>query len=344
MPLTTDKQMSKTKSPAFLFYSNDFTVGTQFFTDAQVGKYVRLMAAQHQHGHLSEKQMLIICGEKDAEIWAKFSTDADGKFFNERLDEEITKRNSYTESRRMSRAKADEDEVKIYLIKDTTTGAYKIGSSVNPERRFLEMCNQKNPAITVGERKYELVWFSNSTMRTDEKKLHEQFKEKRITGEWFNLSSDDINSICNKYTGTYVERMYQHTENENENENENSNLNQKDSKKFVKPTVQQVAEYFSEKQFPGTIQIEAEKFFDFYESKGWKVGKTGMKDWKSAIRNWIRNSNQNTNGQTYHNKQSTHNHQQQRADGVSELKQRATDIKNAIKGKTEQNIEPVVPE
>ena len=43
------------KDPAFLFYTNDFDRGCQFFTDEQVGKYIRLLMAQHQHGHLSEK-------------------------------------------------------------------------------------------------------------------------------------------------------------------------------------------------------------------------------------------------------------------------------------------------
>ena len=32
--------------------------------------------------------------------------------------------------------------------------------------------------------------------------------------------------------------------------------------------------------------IDAEQFFDFYESKGWLVGKTKMKNWKAAIRTW----------------------------------------------------------
>lgn len=30
-------------------------------------------------------------------------------------------------------------------------------------------------------------------------------------------------------------------------------------------------------------------FYDYYESNGWRVGKTPMKDWQAAIRNWVRN-------------------------------------------------------
>ena len=34
--------------------------------------------------------------------------------------------------------------------------------------------------------------------------------------------------------------------------------------------------------------VDAERFIDFYESKGWFVGKNKMKDWKAAVRNWAR--------------------------------------------------------
>ena len=33
--------------------------------------------------------------------------------------------------------------------------------------------------------------------------------------------------------------------------------------------------------------IEAERFVDFYASKGWLVGKSPMKDWRAAVRNWV---------------------------------------------------------
>jgi hypothetical protein len=53
-------------------------------------------------------------------------------------------------------------------------------------------------------------------------------------------------------------------------------------KKFKPPTVQEVQQYSS--------TIDAERFCDFYESKGWLIGKNKMKCWKSAVRNWERNS------------------------------------------------------
>ena len=52
--------------------------------------------------------------------------------------------------------------------------------------------------------------------------------------------------------------------------------------KFKKPTLEEVESYCKERK----NNVDPERFIDFYESKGWKVGKTPMKDWKACIRTW----------------------------------------------------------
>ena len=54
------------------------------------------------------------------------------------------------------------------------------------------------------------------------------------------------------------------------------------SKRFVKPTIQEISDYCREKGYP----IDAESFWNFYESKGWVVGKSPMKNWKAACATW----------------------------------------------------------
>lgn len=89
------------KDPAFLFYSQDFFIGTIDFTPQQVGYYVRLMCLQHQKGHLSKALMTATMdGLFDETIAAKFVLDENGLYYNKRLEVEIERRNSYTESRR----------------------------------------------------------------------------------------------------------------------------------------------------------------------------------------------------------------------------------------------------
>ena len=53
-------------------------------------------------------------------------------------------------------------------------------------------------------------------------------------------------------------------------------------KVFVPPTVEEVSAYCSERN----NSIDPEAFVAFYQSKGWKVGKNPMKDWKSAVITW----------------------------------------------------------
>ena len=56
--------------------------------------------------------------------------------------------------------------------------------------------------------------------------------------------------------------------------------------RFVPPSIDEVKAYCEERQ----NGLDAEHFVDYYTSKGWKVGKSPMKDWRSAVRTWERNS------------------------------------------------------
>lgn len=61
---------------------------------------------------------------------------------------------------------------------------------------------------------------------------------------------------------------------------------------FKPPSPTEVAEYVNEKG----LDIDAEHFCDFYQSKGWKIGKDTMKDWRAAARNWARRDNPTPKG------------------------------------------------
>jgi len=170
-----------------------------FMDNEQVGKFIRLMCAQHQKGRLSEKDMLKICGTHDADIFEKFALDGAGLYYNERLEQEVEKRKAYSESRRNNRKKKE---------------------------------------------------------------------DMLITSK------------------TYV----LHMENENENENIIDNVVidkpiEEKPKRFVKPTIEQLEAYMEER---GMNNV-ANRFYDHYESNGWKVGKNSMKDWKASVRTWEQN-------------------------------------------------------
>ena len=63
----------------------------------------------------------------------------------------------------------------------------------------------------------------------------------------------------------------------------------------TKPTLEETQIYFLEKNF---TEIEAHRFFNYFESNGWLVGgRTKMKDWKAAARNWMLNAKKFSNNQ-----------------------------------------------
>lgn len=85
--------------------------------------------------------------------------------------------------------------------------------------------------------------------------------------------------------------------------NNNISINIKENikrKVFIKPTIEEIEQYCKERN----NGINAEVFYDFYESKDWYVGKNKMKDWKASVRTWEqRNKKENTNVPSWFNKE-----------------------------------------
>ncbi len=58
------------------------------------------------------------------------------------------------------------------------------------------------------------------------------------------------------------------------------------AQRFKKPSIEEISAYCSERE----NHIDPQRFIDHYESNGWKIGKSPMKDWKAAIRTWEKNA------------------------------------------------------
>lgn len=70
----------------------------------------------------------------------------------------------------------------------------------------------------------------------------------------------------------------------------------KGGKRFSPPSVIEVRQYCDERK----NKVDPETFVDFYESKGWIVGKNKMKSWKACVRTWEkRNNNEGSNNGTH---------------------------------------------
>lgn len=101
----------------------------------------------------------------------------------------------------------------------------------------------------------------------------------------------NVKCICQKcQTNTICKHIYKNTdiyvgdESSDESHNESSTESSKGkSKRFTPPTVEEVSSYCKESGY----SIDAQRFVDFYASKGWMVGKNKMSDWRAAVRNWF---------------------------------------------------------
>lgn len=73
-----------------------------------------------------------------------------------------------------------------------------------------------------------------------------------------------------------IPKSTKNADNDNVNDNDNDNVK---LKVFKAPTIEEL-----QNTFPN---LDANRFHDFYTSKGWKVGSQPMKDWKACARNWL---------------------------------------------------------
>jgi len=111
------------------------------------------------------------------------------------------------------------------------------------------------------------------------------------------ISTNEITSVTSSQ-GTILQivsyEKYQIATNEITNEQPTSNQqvttnkNVKKENKFIIPTFNDVLEYCMQ----NNLDVDGVKFINFYESKGWMVGKNKMKDWKAAIRTWVKPKNE----------------------------------------------------
>lgn len=213
------------KDPAVLFYTSDFLTGCALMSMAQRGKYITLLCLQHQQGHLSEEDMLDVCGAVDPKIWRKFKQDDDGLFYNERMEEECCKRHSFLDKQYLNGCKG---------------GRPKKETQVKPN---------ENPKETRGFPMASIWGNPNETIsiENDNTLINRDIK-----------SIDKSNSNKDKETDIYT---------------------------FKAPTVEEVAEYCSERG----NNVDAERFVSYYTANGWRVGKNPMQDWRAAVQSWESN-------------------------------------------------------
>jgi len=80
-----------------------------------------------------------------------------------------------------------------------------------------------------------------------------------------------------------------------EKRREEENLVYRESRTFSPPSIDEVKKYLAEKNI---TNVNPEKFYSYYESNGWKVGRNKMKDWRAAITAWSAREGDEKRGST----------------------------------------------
>lgn len=99
-----------------------------------------------------------------------------------------------------------------------------------------------------------------------------------------------VKQLCNGELEKELE-LEKEKELELEKDSDAKASHKKTAKRFVHPTIEEVTEYCLERN----RGVDPERFYNYYESNGWRVGKNKMKDWQAAVRTWERNNYNNNN-------------------------------------------------
>lgn len=189
-------------------------------------------------------------------------------------DDEAIER-EFSQFRKSKKVESGKNIDDLYLIHDTNSNLLKIGRSKNAKKRLKQLQSANgNKLVLICEIRGggdNEIW------------LHEKYCDLRKEGEWFEFSESILDEFI--LLGGVINNYKEKKENY---------IKEKKETKFTKPTVEEIKAYIAEKGY----HIDAEYFFNYYESNGWKVGRVPMKSWTHAIANWERKYLERVNPKT----------------------------------------------
>lgn len=171
---------------------------------------------------------------------------------------------------------------------------------VNKPKSIMRMCGCKDDDLAMLFARKFLIPFESGVVVIKHWKIHNyirkdsyvetKYKEEKSMLELdenqsYRMLTDGVrvtspSQVCNRYvTGTSTQDRLGKDSIVQDNYIESGK-----SPRFTPPTIDEVVAYGE--SIGG--RVDAQRFVDFYESKGWMVGKSKMKDWKAAYRNWNR--------------------------------------------------------
>lgn len=159
---------------------------------------------------------------------------------------------------------------------------------VNNPKKIQRMIGASEDDLKLLIAKRFILGFESGVIVIKHWKMHNYIRMDRYHATQY---QDELRLLCLKDNGSYSEHVNQLSTNGqpmvNQMETEVSIGKDRIGKNryiFTPPSVDEVRAYCKERG----NDVDAQRFVDFYEAKGWMVGKNKMKDWKACVRTWER--------------------------------------------------------
>ena len=161
------------------------------------------------------------------------------------------------------------------------------GLSVRQVRVSLDKLKLTGEVTSTAFSKYRII----TIVRYDEYQANDKQDDKQMTtkvsGKW---QADDKQMTSkrqadDKQMTTSIDNI-EYIEQVEQIENIES---KKTARRFTPPTKEEIFDFCLEEH----LSIDVDYLYDYYSSKGWKIGSSSMKDWKAAVRNWARRDKKN---------------------------------------------------
>ena len=137
------------KSPAFMFYADDFLAGTMELSQEEVGQFIRLLCHQWNRGSIpvaTEKQQRLTGGCVSVDVLAKFKLYDDGELRNERLEEVRSERDRFLQQQAEKGRKSAELRKQALTVVQPDTQPETNHGSTAVEIRLQPESNSPSPS------------------------------------------------------------------------------------------------------------------------------------------------------------------------------------------------------
>lgn len=137
--------------------------------------------------------------------------------------------------------------------------------------------------------KNQLKWEEQKNKRSDAGKKHKgnQYTKMEQMEQVFQNGTNGTNGTDNVNVDVNVDVNGNVDVNNKKEKDKKEKVAEPPHTKFIKPTKEELTNFAKENNLRTDIM---DKFLDYYEANGWKVGRNPMKNWKASYRNWCRNN------------------------------------------------------